>query len=368
MPTVKDALNNKLTAAEEQLAAVLGSPAEDQLMEQVYWLEQAMRSVAPQGVLEHAFTLHKETNGVRGLPNNFLNTRGKENRPASPAPAETPFTTVRPGDSLWGILYRVFASGNQLDDPHFADVFRRLPPSAQSHFVDAVEDHIRSVVVDEQHNKTSAVTFGVSNIDRLQLGASLRLDSVLRDEELLLRLISKAKEITSVKEEIIQENGKKITDWLRYHQAEPHTEAKFEEIVYGLASAAALSDVPPDEIQALLAKAKHGAPLTPREEDILAEYLPPYERKIRDRFTMSASEYIRMRSVVVEKLLEAVPVDEKQLSVIAKSAVRQELLDVPEEEFYTRVRAAQLVRAYSFGKDLRNVSVRQFFRGIVENT
>ena len=368
MPTVKDALNNKLTATEEQLAAVLGSPAEDQLMEQVYWLEQAMRSVAPQGVLEHAFTLHKETNGVRGLPNNFLNTHGQENRLASPPPAETPSATVRPGDSLWGILYRVFVSGNQLDDPHFADVFRRLPPSAQSHFVDAVEDHIRSVVADEQHNKVSAAAFGISNIDRLQSGAPLRLDSVLRDEELLLRLISKAKEIISVKEEILQENGKKITDWLRYHQAEPHTEAKFEEIIYGPASAAALSDVPPDEIQALLAKTKHGAPLISREEDILAEYLPPYERKIRDRFAMSASEYVRIKNVLVDKLLEAIPADEKRLSAIAKSAVRQELLDVPEEEFYKRVRTAQLVRAYSFGKDLRNVSVRQFFRGIVENT
>lgn len=364
MPSVKDNIKNKLSSIEEKLASSLGTTLENELTEQAYWLEQAWRSEKSKEMLDHAFTLNKKTNGTRGLPPNILTEDAKEKhkqeqQSASPA--------VKAGDSLWGVLYREFTSGEHLDDPHFADVFRRLPASAQSHFVDAVEDYITSIITEEKRTKRDENTFSISDIEKLPIGVSLNLDSVLRNEELLLHLIAKAKEIASVKEEIIQQYGKKAADWIQYHQTEPRTEAKFEEILFGPEAAKTHMRIPPDEIQVIISKTKHDTLVTPHEEDMLAEFLPPYERKIRDRFTMSVSEYVRIRSVIIEQLLNAIPVDEKQLAFIAKSAVRLELLDVPEEEFYKRVRVSQLIRAYAFEKDLRNVTVRQFFRGVVEN-
>lgn len=368
MPTVKDNLKQQLETTEEELLSAASTDAE-RLEEQAYWLEQALRDVTPQEILNRAHALYAKTDGARGLsphPIRVQNIKEKQPQAARTAPNDLPIT-VQPGDSLWGILFHEFTSGEHLDDPHFASVFNRLPPAAQAHFVDAVESHVCILVAEERRTKEQTTMFGISDVDALRTGDVLHLASLLKDEELLLHLISKAKEIASVKEEIVQQYGKKAADWLQYHRNEPHTEVKFEEVLYGPAAAHILMELLADELQSLLYKIKQGVILSPHEEELLAESLPPYERKIRDRFTMSASEYIRIRSVVVEALLNAVPPDEKQLALITKSAVRLELLQVPEQEFYKRVRVAQLVRAYAFGKDLRNVTVRQFFRGIVEN-
>ncbi|GEM_PF-4856181 len=370
MPSKKEI---ELTLEETETALASAAAAEaDRLDEQSYWLDQALRSEVPNSVLERAYALHKETNGMRGLaPEVFssvpfpLEKGGREefvdsNKKTVPETAKT-------GETLWGILYREFASGKNLDDPHVADIFNHLPPAAQCHFVDATEDYIRTRAAEEKRTMHKTISLSAPEVDAIKDGDALNLDSVLKNEELLLHLVDKAKEIAVIMEGVIQEHSKKTAEWMRYHQAEPHTEAKLEEILYGPEAAKTFAEPPADEIFKLMQKVKSGSPVGPHEEKAVAETLALYERKIRDRFTMTTSEYIRIRSLPVHTLLEAVPPDKKQLAFITQNAVRPELLNVPDAEFSKRVRIAQLIRAYSFSKELRTITIRQFFRGIVEN-
>lgn len=340
------------------------------LRERAYWLRQTIDNEDPASVLERAYMFWKKTNGSTGL---------EPPEPEKPKPAEAKVLaisnvsdiTVQRGDTLWGILYRELEHGERLDDRQIADIFKRLPPAAQTHFIDAVENRIHTLVEEEMRMKSAETSvdnmtsFRITDTNALQAGASITLDPVLRNEAELLHLVEKTKEIASVKKELIQENSKKIADWLRYHQTEPHTELTFEEVLFGRDAVRDLAKETPDEIQHYIRKAQDGVDLPLNESATLAEWLSLYERNIRDRLLLSTAAYLRARSLSVEELLEAVPVDSKQIALVAKSVVRRDILSVPEDEFWKRIRIAELIRAYTFGKELRLINIRQFFRSIV---
>ncbi|TSC78314.1 MAG: hypothetical protein G01um101429_840 [Parcubacteria group bacterium Gr01-1014_29] len=341
------------------------------LRERAYWLRQTIDNEDPASVLERAYMFWKKTNGSTGLEP----PEPEEPKPAQaniPAISNASDITVQRGDTLWGILYRELEHGERLDDRQIADIFKRLPPAAQTHFIDAVEDRIHTLVEEEMRIKSTetgtdkTTSFRITNTNALPVGASITLDPVLRNEAELLHLVEKTKEIASVKEKLIQENSKKISDWLHYHQIEPKTELKLEEVLFGQDTVRDLAKEAPDEIRHYIRRAEQGADLPVNESAIVAEWLPLYERNIRDRLLLSTAAYVRARSLSVEELLEAVPADSKQIALVAKSVVRRDILSVPEDEFWKRVRIAQIIRAYTFGKELRLINVRQFFRSIVE--
>lgn len=359
-------------------------PEKEKLRERAYWLEEAIANSNPDDVLKRAFSFWQRTDGTTGLEP--FETSGTQSETATQLPTEIaktapvikgihPFdVTVQAGDTLWGILYHAFQSGEGLDDQQIAVIFNRLPPVTQTHFIDTVENYIRAQVEERMRTKASSgedatmsASFNISDVDAIEGGNVINLGSVLTDEDILLGLVEKTKETAKTKEEAVQKNGRKITDWLRYHQTAPHTEFNFEEVLYGPEAAHALSESRPDDIQDLFTKGESETELTPPEIKTINSFLPLYERKIRDRLSMSTSEYLRIRRVHVEKLLDAVPPGPEQLAPIARSAVRQAPLDVPEAEFQKRVRAAGIIRTYTFGKELRNATIRQFFRVIVES-
>lgn len=354
------------------------------LRERAYWLRQAIDDENPTGVLERAYMFWKKTNGSTGLeppePKKQSPSASNQSRvsppptaaSATPTPEDANGIIVQQGETLWGILYREFEHGERLDDQQIADIFKRLPPAAQTHFIDAVENRIHMLVEEEMRIKSAetgtdkTTSFRIADTNALPVDTSITLDPVLRNEAELLHLVEKTKEIATVKEELIQENSKKISDWLRYHQTEPHTELKFEEVLFGRDAVRALAKETPDEIRQFIRKAQNSVDLPINESAALAEWLPLYERKIRDRLLLSTTAYLRARTLGVGDLLEAVPADSKQIALVARSVVRRDILSVPEDEFWKRVRIAELIRAYTFGKELRLINVRQFFQSIVE--
>lgn len=363
----KTDLEQKLEETSALFEKAQNEQEKDALREESYWLWQAVESDNPNDVLRHAFSFWERTNGKTGLKPFELPAKA-----TLPAISNANGIIVQRGETLWGILYREFEHGERLDDRQIADIFKRLPPAAQTHFIDAVENRIHTLVEEETRKKSAEIgtdkttSFRITDTNALPVGASITLDPVLRNEAELLHLVEQTKEIASVKEELIQENSKKIADWLRYHQTEPHTELKFEEVLFGQDAGRAFAKEMPDEIQQYIRKAQNGIELPVNESAALAEWLSLYERNIRDRLLLSTATYIRARTLSVGDLLEAVPADSKQVALVAKSVVRRDILSVPEDEFWKRVRIAKIIRAYTFGKELRLINVRQFFRSIVE--
>lgn len=310
----KTFLEQKLKEINESFERTGEKEKRDALWEEAYWLTQTLESENPEDVLKRAFSFWEKSNGKTGLKPFEL-------------PAETAKETSPDMLTLWGMLDRAFQSGEHLDDRHVSDIFNRLPPAAQTHFIDTVADHIRASI-----QKTSYLASDIAPI--------------LKDETLLLSLVEKTKLTAKSKEENLQRIAQKLTDWLRYHKTEPSTEEKREEVLYG--------------VEALKMYIKN------TQEETNVKATPPNELLIRDRLRMTTAEYLRIRNVSVEKLLDAVPLDPKQLALVTQSAVRQDLLAVPDAEFQKRIRTAALMRAYSCNKELRSVSIRQFFRGVVE--
>lgn len=255
--------------------------------------------------------------------------------------------------TLWGMLDRAFQSGEGLDDQHVSDIFNRLPPAMQTHFIDTVANHIRTAA--KEQPRAEKTSFGASDIA-----------PILTDEALLLDLVERTKQTVETKEESVQRLAKKLADWLRYHQTVPNTESTLEEALFGMEAERTLMKKKEDENQKLRQKIGEGGELSHQEDETIALTLLPHELLIRDRLRMTTAEYLRLCRESVEKLLAAVPPDPKQLALVKHSAVRQELLAVSESEFEKRVRTAAIIRAYSFGKELRRVSIRQFFKSVVE--
>jgi hypothetical protein len=341
----KPELGQKLEETGALFVATGNEQKKNELRERAYWLERAIESEAPETVLERAFSLWSETQGKLGL-------EPFKNQPTDLSSASKAGTgALQPAVStLWGVLYQEFSSGKNLDDPHFSEIFNRLPPSSQTRFVDATKNHIQTRAKDEEKNETDIT------------------QTVLKDEEQLLRLVEKAKEISAAQDQIVEQNSRKITEWLRYHQTEPRTQVAFEEVLYGPEAAKMFEAEQSEEIYKLFTMAKNNARLSEKREQTLADSFAIYEQNIMERFQMKPSEYVRIRNISIGTLLNAVSADPKQLLLIEKSAVRPDLLNIPDEEFKKRVRVARLVRAYVFGKELHHISVRQFFRGIVEKT
>lgn len=298
----------------------------DALWEEAYWLTQALENGNPEDVLGRAFSFWEKSNGKTGLKPFEL---PEEIPPDPPFPKEGDIATTPSVAelTLWGMLDRAFQNGEYLDDHHVSDIFNRLPPATQTYFIDTVADYIRARI-----QKTSYMASDIAPI--------------LKDETLLLSLVEKTKLTAKSKEEDLQRIAEKLTDWLRYHKTEPSTEEKREEVLYG-AKAATMY-------------------MKNNQEESNKKILPPHELRIRDRLRMTTAEYLRIRNVSVEKLLDAVPFDPQQLALVTKSAVRQDLLAVPDAEFQKRVRTATLIRAYISSKELQPVSIRQFFRVVVE--
>ncbi len=304
------------------------------LQEQAYWLTQALENENPNDMLERAFSFWKRTNGKTGLqPFKII--------PDEPQPASAPPPAML---TVWGMLDRAFQNGEHLDDRHVSDIFNRLPAAAQTHFIDTVANHIRM--------ETSVIAPDIT--------------PTLKNEALLLSLVEKTKLTTTNKEENIQQVAKKLTDWQRYHQNEPQTEEKLEETLFGAEAAKVYIRNKTDENQKLRQHVLDGGMLTVKQEESIMRIFPAYELFIRDRLRMTTAEYLRMRHVPVEKLLSAVPTDPQKIELVLQSAVRQDLLAVPDAEFHKRVRTAALVRSYSFHRELYPVTIRQFFRSVVE--
>ncbi|OGZ45583.1 MAG: hypothetical protein A3J54_02020 [Candidatus Ryanbacteria bacterium RIFCSPHIGHO2_02_FULL_45_13b] len=324
----KIALEQKL----KETSALFGSTTEkekqDILREDAYWLTQALENENPNDVLMRAFSFWEKSNGKTGLKPFELST---EETTKQEIPPRLPFlkggSTPPVALTLWGMLDHAFQNGEYLDDRHVSDIFNRLPPATQTHFIDTVAEHIRASI-----QKTSYTASDIAPI--------------LKDEALLLGLVEKTTLTAKSKEEDLQRIARKLTDWLQYHKTEPPTEEKREEVLYGA--------------EAANMYIKH------KREETTEEILPLYELRVRDRLRLTTTEYLRIRPVSVEKLLAAVPTDPRQLALVAQSAVRQDLLAVPDAEFKKRVRTAMLIRAYSCNKELHSVSIRQFFRGVVE--
>lgn len=298
----------------------------DALWEEAYWLTQALENENPEEMLRRAFSFWEKSNGKTGLRPFEL---PEEILPDPPFPKEGDIATTPSIEelTLWGMLDRAFQNGEYLDDHHVSDIFNRLPPAAQTHFIDTVASYI--------HASIPKTAYTVSDIA-----------PILKDETLLLSLVEKTKLTAKSKEEDLQRIAEKLTDWLRYHETEPATEEKREEVLYGAEAA--------------------NMYIQNNEKESNEKILPPNELRIRDRLRMTTAEYLRIRNVSVEKLLDAVPLDPQQLALVTKSAVRQDLLAVPDAEFQKRVRTAALIRAYSCNKELRSASIRQFFQGVVE--
>lgn len=295
--------------------------------------------------------------------------------PETVAPAFEKFeVTVNKGDTIWGILRRQFSSGEGLDDKRVAEVFNKLGPGAQAHFIDAVENNMRAAIEDELRagSKTSHKTsvFGITDIDRIQPGQKIDLGPLLKNEDKLLRLVEKARTIGPEKEAIIQKNNAKIADWMKYHRGEPLRENTIDEILYGTKKSSEVK-MPAsvlEELAPLLEKTKTESALSSAELETITASLPSYEQRTRERLGIAVDEYIRTRTLRVGELLDAVPTDPAQVRALAKSAVKPPVLDVGESEFWKRVRIAAHIRTYTFGKEMRETTVRQFFRGIAEQT
>ncbi|TSC72927.1 MAG: hypothetical protein G01um101470_254 [Parcubacteria group bacterium Gr01-1014_70] len=309
----KEELTKKLTVLNTQFASATDAK-KNNLREQAYWLTQALESNDPDAVLRRAFDFWEHSNGKTGLVPFELSDKA----PSTTTPSLS--DTMDSDITLWGKLDRVFQSGEELDDRQVSDIFNRLPPITQTHFIDTVMNYILADETTAENDFTA----------------------LLKNEERLLDLVEKTKQTVKVKDELIQRVTKKLTDWLRYHQTEPATEAVLEDVLFGRESAKALSD------------------------ESAIDTLQPYEKFIRDWLRMSTTQYMNIRHVLIEQLLAAVPPDPAQLALVTKSAVRQDLLDVPEPEFSLRVRTAAIIRGYTFSKDLRRLTIRQFFRAIVE--
>ena len=328
MPVVisKIFLEQKLKETNALFESATEKEKQDVLREDAYWLTQALENENPQDVLMRAFSFWEKSNGKTGLKPFELSAKEKIKQEIPPP---LPFTKgeITTDLTLWGMLDHAFQSGEHLDDRHVSDIFNRLPPAAQTHFIDTVTNHIQESIPKPSYTASD-------------------IAPILKDETLLLGLVEKTKLTATSKEEDLQRVAQKLTEWLRYHETEPVTEEKLEEGLYGAEAARTY--------------------MKNTQEETSAKTLPPRELLIRDRLRMNTAEYLRIRHVSVEKLLDAVPTDQKQLALVAQSAVRQDLLAVPDDEFQKRVRTAALVRAYSCNKELRSVSIRQFFRGIVE--
>ena len=338
----KTFLEQKLEETSALFEKTESQEKKDTLREEAYWLTQALESKTPEDVLTRAFSFWEKSNRKTGLKPFKLPTEISKEIPPPPAML-----------TLWGTLDRAFQSGEGLDDQHVSDIFNRLPPASQTHFIDTLTNHIRDSFEEQTYvKKTPSDSYDISPI--------------LKDEALLLSLVEKTKQTVQVKEENIQRLAQKFTDWLRYNQNAPTTEERLEEALYGPEALKTYMVTDSGENVGLRQKVMEGGALTPKQEETILAYLPAYERLIRDRLRMSTAEYLRLRHVSVEKLLDAVPPDPKQLALVAQSAVRQDLLTVPDTEFQKRVRAAILIRAYSFSKELHHASIRQFFRGVVE--
>lgn len=309
---------------------------QDILCEQAYWLTQAIESEHPDDVLARAFSFWERTKGKTGLKPFPIDALPRKTETLSKESAPPAMLT------LWGMLDRAFQSGEGLDDHHVSDIFNRLPPAMQTHFIDTVTNHIRTAAKEQT------------------------IAPILTDETLLLDLVERTKQTVETKEESVQRLAKKLADWLRYHQTAPNTEHTLEEAMFGMEAEKTLLKKKEDENQKLYKKIGEGGELSRQEDEIIALTLLPHELLIRDRLRMTTAEYIRLCRESVEKLLAAVPPDPKQLALVKQSAVRQELLAVSESEFEKRVRTAAIIRAYSFGKELRRVSIRQFFKSVVE--
>jgi len=355
----KTFLEQKLEETSALFEKVESQEKKDTLREEAYWLTQALESKTPEDVLTRAFSFWEKSNGKTGLKPFKLPTETSKEIPPQPLPTGRQVPFPKGGNAppamltLWGMLDRAFQSGEGLDDQHVSDIFNRLPPASQTHFIDTLANHIRESFEEQTHiKKTPPDSYDIS--------------SILKDEALLLSLVEKTKQTVQVKEENIQRLAQKFTDWLRYNQNAPATEERLEEALYGPEALKTYMVTDSGENVGLRQKVMEGGALTPKQEETILAYLPAYERLIRDRLRMSTAEYLRLRHVSVEKLLDAVPPDPKQLALVAQSAVRQDLLAVPDAEFQKRVRAAILIRAYSFSKELRRASIRQFFRGVVE--
>lgn len=351
----KTDLEQKLKETSALFEKTKSQEKQDALREEAYWLTQALESETPQDVLARAFSFWKDTNGKTGLKPfpidpeepKLINTPSPVIITPSPEPASPAMPT------LWSILDRAFQSGEGLDDKHVSDIFNRLPPTSQTHFIDTLVNHIHVSFKEQTHGKkTLSDTYDIS--------------PVLKDEALLLSLVEKTKQTMQVKGENMQRLAQKLVNWLRYNEAVPITEERLEETLYGPEALRIYKVTESEENIKLRQQIMEGGTLVPKQEETILTYLPAYERLIRDRLRMNTAEYLRIRHVSVKKLLDAVPSDPSQLALVAQSAVRQELVAVPAAEFQKRVRAAALIRAYPFSKELGHISIRQFFRGVVE--
>lgn len=362
----KDILQQKL---EETGALFENAKTEEEkntLREQAYWLTQALENENPQEVLTRAFSFWEKSNGKTGLKPFEISVEKEAISKIPPSPPFPKWGSPPPGFTLWGTLDRAFQSGEKLDDKTVSVLFNRLPPITQTHFIDTAESYIKTTIGEERRSKTGSDQSSSKLTKRALLaGDTITIEPLLRNESVLLDLVEKTKQIAAIKEELVQRSGRKIADWLRYHQTEPRTEQRLEEVLYGPEALKMLTKKRTDEEETFFKKALNEN-LTQYEEEIILAALPPYERNIRDRLRMSTAEYLRIRHVLVEKLLDAVPADPKQLALVTQSAVRQELLEVPEAEFQKRVRTAHIIHDYAFGKELRYVTIRQFFRALVE--
>ena len=349
---LKALLEQKLNGTSTSFGKAASQEEKDALREEAYWLTQAIENENPDDTLKRAFSFWQTSNGKTGLKPFELPAETPKKIP--PPPAEAGGLPLEKGENappamltLWGMLDRAFQNGEHLDDRHVSHIFNHLPPASQTHFIDTVTNHIRSAI------KKTAYT-------------SSDIAPILKDEALLSSLVEKTKLTATSKEDDIQQIARKLTDWLKYHEAEPTTEEKLEEVLYGIDAAKAYMKKDVEEDQKLHQHIMEGGALNPQQEETIRGALPRYELLIRDRLRMTTAEYLRIRHVSLEKLLSAVPTDPKKLALITQSAIRQDLLTVPDAEFQKRVRAASLIRAYSFTKELYPASIRQFFRSVVE--
>ena len=387
----KTDIEKKLEETERLFEKTARTEEKNALRERAYWLWQSLESEVPGNMIEKAVSFWKKTGGKTGLnPNDFPETspraQPQETKPPGTSPASAAssvkpislfdeyWVEVQPGQTLWGMLFCQFGTPGGFDDKRVADIFKKLPPASQAHLIDAVEIHMQSIIEDEHRehakdpSKISSPIFGISDIhETFETAKKINVGPILKDEENLLRLVLQSKDTAALKQEIVLKNSKQMQEWLKYHPSEPLTEEKVDEVLYSIQpTRTEAEEKQSEELNRLIRKVTQGDILIPEEEKQLTLSLPLYEKRIRDRLALSSSEYVHVRHVKVGDLLDAVPVDRKKITIMAESAVRQTLLDVPLEEFWKRIRLVEHIRAYIFGRELRTISIRSFFRGLVE--
>jgi len=243
---------------------------------------------------------------------------------------------VQKGDSIWKM------SEDQLEK-HYGEKFTVLDEARKTYLIDAVKDKISE----------NPKTFGLENIDKLNVGQKIDFSSIFEDESEIKKVFDKAGALKQASLENIKTHGESIQKWVEAHPEEQLDSEQVDEILSGK------TEITPD------------VDITDVEMDkqaVLETEITKLESNLVNNLGFNPEEYEVIMNTKISKLFEEIPSKSEAWEFWRSNKT----IDLPHHgmygvtEFNRHIKLAEFIRNFTPSQEIQQMTVKRFLRMVVK--